>query len=165
MRHLRLISALLGPTVIFGVAGCASHGPSTITACGMIPPTPDRLVGVWSGFDSGDLVFYRLDLRRDFTGYLASVSPEGSSLHEYGVDVYEITRWSLKDFSLSIQLHPATTNAEDIYAVGEYGGVPLELEVGGTNGEWKRKVTLHWQSDWEASTRETKAAISQVEGR
>jgi hypothetical protein len=152
--------AMLAAAVL--AVGCASHTHPRATACATIPPTPDQLVGLWSGTHSGDLYFCRLDLRPDFTGYFAEVSPEGSSLHEYGVDVYRITNWSLKNRKLSIRLQPATTNAEGIYLVGDYD-TPLELEIGGTNGGWKRKVTLHRKSDWDASDRETETAIRRVE--
>ena len=96
---------------------------------------------MWIGFDSDELDFCRLDLRADFTGYCARVSPDGV-LHEYGVEAYRVTHWTLEDWKVIISLTPITTNAEPIYLRGSYYGPSLDLEVGGTNGGWKRGLLL-----------------------
>jgi hypothetical protein len=59
------------------------------------PPKAQDLVGVWIGFDSDELTFTRLDLRPDFTGFCARVSPPDNILHDYGVQGYRVTRWTL----------------------------------------------------------------------
>jgi hypothetical protein len=160
----RLVCIVVSIALLVTFGGCVSRKPCPDGFCAALPPTPEMATGVWVGFDESDLVFYRLDLRRDFTGYCASVSQTGS-LHDYGVDVYKVTRWCLRDRTLLIDMHPVTTNAEAIYLKGTFGGSPIELEVGGSNGQWKRDVVLHRESEWNAGNSETRSKIHEVENK
>jgi hypothetical protein len=127
------------------------------------PPKPELLASVWIGFDNDELNFTRLDLRPDFTGYCARVSPADTSLHEYGVDGYRVTKWGLDKWKFSVTLTPATTNAEPIYLRGRYSGFSLRLEVGGTNGQWKRDVILYRESRMDGANQETRGKIGELE--
>ncbi len=59
------------------------------------PPEAKDVVGVYLGYSNYD-DFYRLDLRADFTGYLAEVSLPQNITHEQGVLTYRVTKWDLK---------------------------------------------------------------------
>ena len=127
------------------------------------PPKPEQLVGVWIGFDSDELEFTRLDLRPDFTGYCARVSPADTILHEYGVAGYRVTKWGVDEWKFIISLASTTTNAEPIYLRGRYNGFSLRLEVGGTNGRWKRDLVLHRESRMDGANQETRNKIKELE--
>jgi hypothetical protein len=143
------------------LAGCAAP----VCVLKATPPKPQELVGVWVGFDSDELMFTRLDLRSDFTGYCARVSPADTSLHEYGVDGYRITKWTTDDWNFIISLSPSTTNAEPIYLRGHCYWPSLELEVGGTNGQWNRKLVLCRESRIDGANQETREMIREMEKR
>ena len=69
------------------------------------PPKPEELVGAWTGFwEDGE--FTRLELRADSTGVCAFVAPVESSTHDYGVQVYRITRWTLDGWTLARRSPP-----------------------------------------------------------
>ena len=125
-------------------------------------PKPIELAGTWIGFDDDELNFTRLDLRSDFNGYCARVSPADTVLHDYGVAGYRVTRWTLNNWNLKINLSPVTTNAEPIYLQGRYNGFSFQLLVGVTNG-WHRKLVLFQESRIDAANQETTVKISQLE--
>jgi hypothetical protein len=127
-----------------------------------VPPKPEELAGVWIGFDSDELVFTRLDLRGDFSGYCARVSPADTILHKYGVRTYRVTKWTLEEWKLEVNLTPADTEAEDIYMRGRYNGFSLRLEVG-RRGGWKRDQVLYRESRIDTSNQETKDMIKKLE--
>jgi hypothetical protein len=129
------------------------------------PPKPEQLAGVWIGFDNDELVFTRLDLRSDFTGFCARVSPADISLHEYGVAGYRVTKWGLDQWKFSIMFTPITTNAEPIFMRGRLSGWSLHLEVGGTNGQWKRDVILYREARLDDVNQETRERIKELEKR
>jgi hypothetical protein len=144
----------------FGLfAGCAAP----ICVIKATPPKPEALAGVWIGFDSDELEFTRLDLRPDFTGYCARVSPADTTLHEYGVDGYRVTRWTIEGWRFIISLTPAATNAEPIYLRGHCYLTSLDLEVGGVNGQWKRKMVLYRESRIDGTNQETRDKIRELE--
>jgi hypothetical protein len=127
------------------------------------PPKAADLVGVWIGFTEDELDFYRLDLRQDLTGYCASVSPPDTVLHEQGIDTYRVNSWRLNGWALDIKLAPLGAKAEAIFLRGRYDGFTLQLEVGGTDGTWKRNLVLRPESRLATPNRETKKAIEEAE--
>jgi hypothetical protein len=149
----------------FLLTGCFLPSSLICDGCKARPPKSENLTGIWIGFDEGEGNFYRLDLRPDATGFFASVSPSGSSLHEYGVQAYRVTHWSANDWKFVINILPATPNAEPIYLRGDCGWTSLDLEVGGKNGEWKRKMTLSPESRMDSANKEIKAKIVELEKR
>ena len=123
------------------------------------PPTAKELVGVWIGFDQDELTFTRLDLGADSTGYCARVSPADTILHDYGVQVYRVNKWSISGWSLTIDLTPVSSNAESVYLKGQAELASLKLEIGGAKHKWKRELLLSPESRIEVSNQETKLAI------
>jgi hypothetical protein len=72
------------------------------------PPSAKDLVGIWIGFDSDQLTFTRLDLRADSTGFCARVSPADTILHDQGVHVYRVTKWSVNGWNIvSVDRRPS----------------------------------------------------------
>lgn len=120
---------------------------------------------MWLGFDSDQLEFTRLDLRSDFTGYCARVSPADTVLHKCGVAGYRVTRWVVDGWKFSSSVTPMGTNAEPIGLQGRFNGISLQLEVGGTNGQWKRELVLYRESRFDASNQETRDLIMELEKR
>jgi hypothetical protein len=127
------------------------------------PQTAKDLPGVWIGFDSDDLIFTRLELSADSTGYCARVSPPSPTLHSYGVDVYRVDSWSVKGGEVIFTLTPISSDADPAYLKGRLGGIAtLDLEIGGLNHKWKRGLDLYPEVRIQASNQETKAAIDAI---
>jgi hypothetical protein len=127
------------------------------------PPKPAGLVGTWIGFDEDGLEFTRLDLRPDFTGYCARVSPSYSSLHDYGVQVYRVTHWTTDGWKFSIDLSTIDAIDTPLFIKGRIEMEALKLEVSaGTNG-WTRKLELQKESWIDEANQETKKKIMEVE--
>jgi hypothetical protein len=120
---------------------------------------------VWIGFEQDELEFVRLDLRPDFTGYCACVSPADTTLHDYGVEAYWVRHWTLDGGKLIVSLTPITTNAEPIYLRGYYSGFSFDLEIGGTTNQWKRKLVLCRESRIDGANQETRDKIRELEKR
>ena len=122
------------------------------------PPKPEELVGAWIGYwEDGE--FTRLELRGDSTGFCAFVAPVESTTHDYGVQVYRITRWTLEGWALGVVLTPTESRLENVYVKGRVSLYALELEVGGTDRKWKEKLVLNKESRIQASNLETKSKI------
>lgn len=153
-----IVGTILTAIVLVSVA-------STADAKKAIPPKPEDLIGVWIGFGDDELDFSRLDLRSDFTGYLARVSPSDTILHDYGVYAYRVTKWTVDEWNFNISLAAATSNAESIQMRGRYNGFSLRLEISGTNGLWKRNVILNRELRETAANKETRAKIQELEKR
>jgi hypothetical protein len=127
-----------------------------------IPPTEKDLADVWIGFDKYYLNFIRLELHADSTGYFAQVYQ--LSLHNYGVQIYRIDKWSVEGWNLVFDLTPISSNAEAIYLKGRAGRAVLTLEMGGLKkNKWKRGVVLNPESSIQDSNAEARRAISAVE--
>jgi hypothetical protein len=154
----RIAGAVLTAIVLVSVV-------STAYAKKAIPPTLEDLIGVWIGFDDDELVFSRLDLRSDFTGYLARVSPSDTILHDYGVSAYRVTKWTVDDWNFGISLTATTSKAESIQMRGRYNGFSLRLKISGTNGLWERNVILNREVRETAANRETGEKIQELEKR
>ena len=147
---MRIVTALA-----LCLAGCASPH-----SCPWFePPQPNEAAGVWVGMDSDDLQFWRLDLRSDFTGYLAC------GQEAWGFEAYRVSHWTLNYWRLVTEIEPIGTNAEPIYLKGIYTGSVLDLEVGGVNGGWKLPVTLYPESRIEEYNRQAREKILEVEAK
>lgn len=128
------------------------------------PPAAKDLVGVWIGFDSDELTFTRLDLRADSTGFCARVSPADTILHDQGVHVYRITKWSVNGWNIEIQMSPLSNATGVGYVKGRIGLASLQLTIGGPeNGGWKEEPFLHPESRVMISNQETRDRIEQAE--
>ena len=151
---------LLWTTALVLAAGLVAYATTKAR-----PPKPEQLAGVWVGFDEDALTFTRLDLRADFTGYCARVSPTNIVLHKYGVAGYRVAKWSLDEWKFSTTLTPVTTNAESIFLRGRLSVSSLRLEVGGTKLKWTRNVILYRESLLDGANGETRDKIKELEAR
>ena len=122
---------------------------------------PEELVGAWIGYWE-DAEFTRLELRADSTGFCAFVAPVESITHDYGVQVYRITQWTLDGWRLVVALTPTESRLENVYLKGRVSGYALELEVGGLGRKWKEKLVLNKESRIQASNLETKNKIDEA---
>jgi hypothetical protein len=143
-------------------------GPHTRTGMAQdkraTPPTAKELVGVWIGFDDDQLTFTRLDLRADSTGFCARVSPADTILHDQGVHVYRITKWSVNGWDIEVQMSPVSNATAIGYVKGRIGLASLRLTMGGPeNGGWKEEPFLHPESRMLISNQETRDRIEKVE--
>lgn len=126
------------------------------------PPKREELVGAWIGYwEDGE--FTRLDLRADSTGFCAFVAPVEDITHDYGVQVYRITRWTLDGWRLVIALTPTESRLENVYLKGRVSGFALDLEVGGVDSKWKEKLVLNKESRIQGSNLETKTKMEEAE--
>jgi hypothetical protein len=158
-RHTRIFGNVCGFAILLLAAAVAVVLATTYAR----PPKPEEIAKVWIGFDSDELVFTRLDLRRNSVGSCARVSPADTVLHEYGVHGYRITNWSLDGWNMKFSLSSMTTNAEPIYLHGRYNGFSLRLEVGGTTNNWKRDLVLYRESRIDAANLESRKMIEALE--
>jgi hypothetical protein len=159
---MRFGAAVLGVVFFLGIAFPVGDAVARGSDKKAIPPKPEELVGVWIGsWEDGD--FTRLELRSDTTGYCAFVAPAQSIAHNYGVQVYRVTRWTVNGWKFVITLTPAEARLEKVYLKGEVGFVSLELEVGGVDRKWKQKLVLHKESQIQESNLETKNKIEEAQ--
>jgi hypothetical protein len=127
------------------------------------PPSAKDLVGIWIGFDSDELTFTRLDLRGDSTGFCARVSPADTILHDQGVQVYRITKWSVNGWNIEIHMSPVSNAFPIGYVKGRIGLASLRLTIGGPeNGGWKDEPFLHPESRIMISNQETRDKIEEA---
>jgi hypothetical protein len=127
-------------------------------------PTAKELVGVWIGFDSDQLTFTRLDLHADSTGFCARVSPADTILHDQGVHVYRVTKWSVTGWIIEIHMTPVSNATGVGYVKGRIGLASLELTIGGPeNGGWKEEPFLYPESRIMISNQETRDRIVEAE--
>jgi hypothetical protein len=153
---------VFGLTILLSLlAGCASY-PVCVWED---TRKPVEFAGVWIGFEQDELDFVRLDLRPDFTGYCALVSPADTTLHDYGVEAYRVRHWTLNGGKLIVSLAPITTNAEPIYLRGSYSGFSFDLEMGGKGRQWKRSLVLYRESRIDGANQETRDKIQELEKR
>lgn len=132
------------------------------------PPTAESLIGTYIGYEEGDLTFYRLDLRPDFTGYLAHIDAPGSASKQEGVFAYRITGWKTNDWELIIELSPLAVKhePEPLNLRGKLTGYGvLNMSVGGTSGKWNRELKMQLEDRVMIPNVETKNAIREIEKR
>jgi hypothetical protein len=127
------------------------------------PPTAKDLVGVWIGFDRDELTFTRLDLRADATGFCARVSPADTILHDQGVHLYRIEKWTVNGWNIEIQMSPLSNATKVGYVKGRIGLASLRLTIGGPeNGGWKEEPFLYPESRVMTSNQETREQIEKT---
>lgn len=159
---MRFSAVVLGVFALFGIASVAVDVDAKAPDKRAPLPKPEELVGVWIGFwEDGD--FTRLELRSDSSGYCAFVAPAESSARDYGVQVYQVTRWTVDGWKFIVTLTPGETRLEKVYLKGWVRFHVLELEVGGTDRKWKQKLVLHKESQIQASNLETKNKIEEAQ--
>jgi hypothetical protein len=157
--RLFLLSGVLALVTLFGPQTGSGVAQEKIGR----PPSAKELVGIWIGFDSDELTFTRLDLRGDTTGFCARVSPADTILHDQGVHVYRITKWSVNGWNIEIHMSPASNAFPIGYVKGRIGLASLRLTIGGPeNGGWKEEPFLHPESRIMISNQETMNRIEEA---
>ncbi len=120
-----------------------------------IPPEREDAIGVWIGYsDHGE--FVRLELTRDSRGYLTF----GRLVD--GFDTYRVRAWTLKDWSLSMDLLDATPAAEGVKCDKVrfcYSYIEVEFS-GDADLEWSRKVTLYNERTLKQNAKGAKRNVS-----
>jgi hypothetical protein len=126
--------------VAFAIAGVLATTTSPVSAASKraIPPTAEQLVGVWTGWESDSMTFFRVDLLADGTGYLASSFREGPAV------LSRVTRWSVQGWRVKMQTTPVDPHPNDVMALeGTVVVRRLELNIVGGKNEWRQHITLH----------------------
>jgi hypothetical protein len=131
---LALIVAILAP-------------PSGLSAETRVrPATLAELATVWVGSQPGGAFeYFRLEVNAEGTGlltvlWLSSEPPQA----------YRVAATRLDGYAVTFDLLPVDAKAEPIYLRGRATARRLELEVGGTTPEWRRKILLDRYSDFMA---------------
>ena len=151
LRIITTAAALLTMT-----SGCAMLAPAHKRAS---PPTVDHVAGIWCGYTSDELSFYRLELNKDGTGWCASVHLPDTCLYKYGTHQYRIQKWELDQRRISFVITPMTASSEPIYLKGRASSHLLQLEVGGASNKWSRNLVMRPEKNFKIPNRDTKEAI------
>jgi hypothetical protein len=161
---MRARLSLLFGVLAFAVVIAPRTGSTVTGDKRATPPSAKDLVGVWIGFDTDELTFTRLDLRADSTGFCARVSPADTILHDQGVHVYRITKWSVNEWNIEIHMSPLSNATGVGYVKGRLGLASLKLTIGGPeNGGWKEEPFLYPESRIMISNQETRDKIKDAE--
>ncbi|MBT3375121.1 MAG: hypothetical protein HN742_31120 [Lentisphaerae bacterium] len=158
------IKTLLMCFAITGLSGCVLPLPSSTwcDGCWARPPTIQDVAKTWVGYTGDELAFFRLELMTNGTGRCASVHLPDTVPYQYGVNAYRVTRWRLKDFQVTLDLEPASTNSEPIYLKGSTSGHTMNMEVGSTALGWSRELVLRLEDNFTIPNRDTKRAIEEM---
>jgi len=99
-------------------------------------PTKEDLVGLWVGFETSYPYFYRINLRKDDTGKMVVLFPQGDP------SVYDL-RWQFSERQLQLQTSPVTTNSEIITcSVVRVDSRRMDVVIAGKSNQWKRSAML-----------------------
>jgi hypothetical protein len=127
------------------------------------PPTVNELIGAWIALDSGGGEFTRAELYGGCSGYIAVVAPSNFITHDYGVQVYRVSRWSLNGWHISCELSPISSNAEPAQANGEVFVSSLRLNIHRVKRRWKIESALYMESRVDDSNTEAKDAVAALQ--
>ena len=158
MKVLRIITTAAALLTV--TSGCAMLPPGNKRPS---PPTVYQVAGVWCGYTGDELDFYRLELKKDGTGWCASIYLPDTSLYSSGVHQYRIQKWELDKRMISFVLTPLTANSEPIFLKGRASSHLLHLEVGGTSLKWSRDLIMRPESNFTIPNRDTKEAIKKAQ--
>jgi hypothetical protein len=120
------------------------------------PATIDKVAGAWIGFNSDDVYYYRLILNTNGTGMCANTFVRNPA------ELYRVTKWTLEDYAIDITLEPVDSDAEPIWMKGTTTGGHLNLEIGGKNNEWTRKLKLYRETEVLANYERVKARMEKA---
>ena len=152
-----MVVALLALTLSLTINSAAqAHKRAT-------PPTVNELIGAWIGLDSGGGEFTRAELYGGGSGYIAVVAPSNFITHDYGVQVYRVSRWSLNGWHISCGLSPISSNAEPAQANGEVFVSSLRLNIHRVKRRWKIESALYMESRVDDSNTEAKDAVAALQ--
>jgi len=124
--------------IAIGIVGILGFAWPLSASKRAIPPTVAQLAGVWTGWESDSITFFRVDLSADGTGYLAASFLGGPAV------LSRITRWSLSGWRVTMQTTPVDVHPNDVMAMsGNVVVRKLELDIVGGRNEWRQHITLH----------------------
>ena len=106
----------------------------------MPEPKIEDISDTWIGPCENDLYYFRLTLERDGTGLCSKAWTDQPA------QLYKVTKWTLKEYDIEIELTPIDSEAEQIWLKGTADGWHLNLEFGGMKNDWKRKLMLSRES-------------------
>jgi hypothetical protein len=125
--------------VAFGVIAVVAL---TVYARSMAPhPTREQVADTWIGFTQDDLKLFRLSLDADGGGIC------GYTFVREPAKLYLVDGWTLSGYAIEINLIPVDQDAESIWMKGTTTGHRLNLEIGGNNLRWNRKLTMYRESE------------------
>ena len=123
-----------------------------------IPPTAQQLAGTWIGWEDDSMSFFRVDLKPDGTGYLAS------SFRQEPAVLSRVTRWSIREWRVTMQTTPVDLHPNDVMSLtGEVIVRKLELNVVGGRNAWRGHITLHRDDEAELARKSVDARMQAVE--
>ena len=158
---MKVLSIITAAAALLSVTtGCAILTPNFKRASS---PTVDQVAGIWCGYTSDELAFYRLELNKDGTGWCASVHLPNTCLYKYGTHQYRIQKWELDQRRISFVLTPDTTSSEPIYIKGVASSSLLQLEVGGASIKWSRDLVMRPEKNYTIPNMDTKEAIKKAQ--
>src|SRR5260370_7661712 len=71
------------------------------------------------------------------------MSPADTILHDQGVHVYRVTKWSVNGWNIEIHMSPVSNAFPVAYVKGRIGLASLRLTIGGPeNGGWEDQAFL-----------------------
>ena len=100
-------------------------------------PTTKDLATVWVGASPMSVEYLRLELTESGKGILTV-----QYLPEHPARAYRVTRTTLTKYRVVFEVQPVEPDAAPIYLRGDAIPGHLELEMGGTNPDWKSPVVL-----------------------
>lgn len=103
-----------------------------------IPPsTMPELSGAWVGW-ADTMHYFRLELKADGTGLCALYLRSNSKSR-----LFEVTKWTLKDYDIEITLKPIDSDAWPVTMKGTAISSALRLQLGdGRKDGWRAKTTF-----------------------
>ena len=101
-------------------------------------PKLSDLATAWlGGVPHGILEYFRLELDSEGRGLLIV-----QYLPQSPPRAYRVLATRLKEYAVEFELQPDDIDAERIWLRGHATPSDLDLEVGGIDGDWKRKIFL-----------------------
>jgi hypothetical protein len=128
---------------------------STVADKRVPPPDKTDLIGAWIGFDQDRVIFARIELDTDGTGFFSTTFAKDSPAY-----LYAVRKWSMDTNELHVSLSPVDKEAEQIYARGVASANLIVLEIGGVNARWKSKITLYGEEDYTEKSARVKDRIA-----
>jgi hypothetical protein len=117
-----------------------------------IPPSSmPELSAAWVGW-ADSMHYFRLELKADGTGICALYQRSRSDSR-----LYQVTKWTLKDYDIEITLKPIDADAWPVTMKGTAISSALRLQLGdGRKNGWRAKTTFERESVIESAMESAK---------
>jgi len=151
MTRILRLTLLVAMLMTAGAAGATKY---------VREPTMEDLAQVWIGtVPKGILEFFRLELDDKGVGLLTV-----QYLPQEPARAYRVRRTTLAKYEVRFVLEPLGADAEPVYLRGQAIPGSLDLEIGGTNGNWKRPVFLEVEGTYLARLKAVTDAAAKRRG-